>query len=233
LLFVVLGVSAGSREKGITAGIAVGAVVTLEALFAGPICGASMNPARSLGPAVVSGRLASLWIYLVAPPLGTVLACCSLFLSRHKTSMKTTEFKNHLNAHPEHTLVFELPDGERIPVQAHITEAGRVDKSFIDCGGTVRTISTCQLQAWVDENDDAHRLSPGKLAGVLGLAAPLLRGDDLPVEIEYEDCTLSQYPVSAAGANGRELVFALSEKHTDCLAPEFCGVARGESEACC
>ena len=57
LMFVILGVSTGAKEKGITAGIAVGAVIALEALFAGPICGASMNPARSLAPAVVSGHV--------------------------------------------------------------------------------------------------------------------------------------------------------------------------------
>ena len=73
LMFVILSVSTGAREKGITAGIAVGAVIGLEALFAGPICGASMNPARSLAPAVVSGHLSGLWIYLVAPVLGAGL----------------------------------------------------------------------------------------------------------------------------------------------------------------
>ena len=73
LMFVIPSVSTGAREKGITAGIAVGAVIALEALFAGPICGASMNPARSLGPALVSGHLSGLWIYLVAPVLGATL----------------------------------------------------------------------------------------------------------------------------------------------------------------
>jgi len=78
LMFVILGVSTGAREKGITAGIAIGAVIALEALFAGPICGASMNPARSLAPALVSHHLEALWIYLTAPVLGAafaVLAC--------------------------------------------------------------------------------------------------------------------------------------------------------------
>jgi len=74
LMFVILSVSTGAKEKGITAGIAVGSVIALEALFAGPICGASMNPARSLAPALVSGRLESVWIYLVAPPAGALLA---------------------------------------------------------------------------------------------------------------------------------------------------------------
>jgi aquaporin Z len=74
LMLVVLSVSIGAKEKGITAGIAVGAVIALEAMFAGPICGASMNPARSLAPALLSGNVAALWIYLTAPILGALLA---------------------------------------------------------------------------------------------------------------------------------------------------------------
>ncbi|HTR43148.1 MAG TPA: aquaporin [Pseudomonadales bacterium] len=74
LMFVILNVSTGAKEKGITAGIAVGAVIGLEAMFAGPICGASMNPARSLAPAMVSGHLQHLWIYLTAPFAGAALA---------------------------------------------------------------------------------------------------------------------------------------------------------------
>jgi len=74
LMFVILNVSTGAQEKGITAGIAIGAVIALEAMFAGPICGASMNPARSLAPALVSLRLADVWIYLLAPVLGALAA---------------------------------------------------------------------------------------------------------------------------------------------------------------
>ena len=73
LMFVILGVSTGAAEKGITAAIAVGAVIGLDAMFAGPICGASMNPARSLAPAVVSQYLSSVWIYLIAPTAGALL----------------------------------------------------------------------------------------------------------------------------------------------------------------
>jgi len=78
LMFVILSVSTGPKEKGIIAGVAVGAVIALEALFGGPVSGASMNPARSLAPAVVSLHLDSLWIYLTAPVLGalaSVVAC--------------------------------------------------------------------------------------------------------------------------------------------------------------
>ncbi|HEY3762112.1 MAG TPA: aquaporin [Verrucomicrobiae bacterium] len=79
LMLVILNVSTGAKEKGITAGIAVGAVIALEAMFAGPICDASMNPARSLAPALVSGHFEHLWIYLAAPPLG---ACAAMFACR-------------------------------------------------------------------------------------------------------------------------------------------------------
>jgi aquaporin Z len=72
LMVVILRVSTGAKEKGITAGIAVGAVIGLEAMFAGPVCGASMNPARSLSPAVVSGHVEHLWVYLAAPVLGAL-----------------------------------------------------------------------------------------------------------------------------------------------------------------
>ncbi len=72
LMFVILNVSTGAKEKGITAGIVIGAVIGLEAMFAGPICGASMNPARSLAPALLSGHVATLWIYLPAPTAGAL-----------------------------------------------------------------------------------------------------------------------------------------------------------------
>lgn len=74
LMLTILSVSTGAKEKGITAGIAIGGVIALEAMFAGPICGASMNPVRSLAPALVSGELSSLWIYLAGPMIGALIA---------------------------------------------------------------------------------------------------------------------------------------------------------------
>jgi len=74
LMLVIIQVATGSKEQGMFAGLAIGSTVLLEAMFAGPICGASMNPARSLAPAVVSGHLEHLWIYLVAPVVGAIMA---------------------------------------------------------------------------------------------------------------------------------------------------------------
>lgn len=72
LMLVILQVSTGGKEKGITAGMAIGSMIALAAAFAGPISGASMNPARSVGPALVSLQLAHLWIYVLAPMIGAV-----------------------------------------------------------------------------------------------------------------------------------------------------------------
>ena len=74
LMLVIMQVTHGSKEQGMLAGIAIGAIVGLEAMFAGPICGASMNPARSIAPAIVSGHLEHLWIYIFAPIAGAALA---------------------------------------------------------------------------------------------------------------------------------------------------------------
>lgn len=82
LMFVILSVATGSKEKGVMAGCAIGAVVGLEALFAGPVSGASMNPARSLAPALASMRPEYLWIYLTAPFIGSSLAVAAFHLVR-------------------------------------------------------------------------------------------------------------------------------------------------------
>lgn len=77
LMLVIINVSTGSKETGIMAGIAIGGVVWFEAQFAGPITGASMNPARSIGPALISGHLEHLWLYIFAPIVGALLAVLS------------------------------------------------------------------------------------------------------------------------------------------------------------
>ncbi len=77
LMLVIINVSTGSKEIGTMAGIAIGGIVLLEAMFAGPMTGASMNPSRSIAPAVLSGHIEHLWIYIVAPIFGALLAVMS------------------------------------------------------------------------------------------------------------------------------------------------------------
>ena len=73
LMFVIMAVATDTRAVGQAAAIAIGGTIGLDALFGGPITGASMNPARSMGPAFVSGDLDSLWIYIAAPLAGATL----------------------------------------------------------------------------------------------------------------------------------------------------------------
>ena len=82
LMFVIMAVATDTRAVGAAAAIAIGGTVGLDALFGGPVTGASMNPARSLGPALVSGELNHLWLYLIAPPLGAAIGALGYQLVR-------------------------------------------------------------------------------------------------------------------------------------------------------
>jgi aquaporin NIP len=84
LMFVILAVATDTRAVGAAAAIAIGGTVGLDALFGGPITGASMNPARSLGPALVSGELHDLWLYLLAPVAGAALGAVAYQMVRGK-----------------------------------------------------------------------------------------------------------------------------------------------------
>ena len=96
--------------------------------------------------------------------------------------MNVHEFERLLREAPLSQLRFALPDGSLVPAHFHVTEVGRVEKRFIDCGGTRRTVASCVLQVWVAEDRD-HRLAAGKLADILHLAKDLLAGDDLAIEV--------------------------------------------------
>ena len=133
LMFVALSVATGAKERGLLAGVAVGGVVALESLFAGPVCGASMNPARSLAPAVVSGHLEHLWVYLVAPTLGACLAvcvcgcvhdagCCARAKSGVPTVTESTPKKRVLFVCVENSNRSQMAEAF-----AHIHGAGRVE----------------------------------------------------------------------------------------------------------
>lgn len=91
LMVVIINVSTGSKEMGIIAGIAIGGVVLLEAMFAGPITNASMNPARSIAPNIVSGNIEGLWLYILAPILGALLAVVSCRLIKEDNCCDETD----------------------------------------------------------------------------------------------------------------------------------------------
>jgi len=145
--------------------------------------------------------------------------------------MNITELKDILDKNPAKGLTFILPDTTAIPAHFHITEVGHVRKDFIDCGGTLRSSSSCVLQAWVAANDEDHSLSAGKLGTILKLADRILPSGDLSVEIEFEAPTISQFPIESAETEGDTVVFRLMTKHTDCLAKEQCGLESASS--CC
>lgn len=149
--------------------------------------------------------------------------------------MTVSFLRTLLSSHPAHSLVFVLPDGGRIPLHAHITEVGRVDKTFLDCGGVLRKHSVCRLQSWVAA-DVEHRLLAGKLATILERGEAVLEIRDLDVDLEYEDGLVSQFPFEDAAVLADQIVFRLAARHTDCLAKEVClppseGCAEGSG--CC
>jgi len=145
--------------------------------------------------------------------------------------MNTAELTALLAAFGEKPVSFVLPDGGRIPDHAHITEVGRIDREFLDCGGVLRRTSFCCLQAWVAD-DTEHRLTAGKLVAIIGRALEPLGLAALPVEVEFEDGLISQFPVVSVSA-GDAVVLHLGTKHTDCLAKEVCLPAPGATENCC
>ena len=137
-------------------------------------------------------------------------------------TMKLSAFKALLGAHREKQFRLILPNESAVPVCFHITEVAYVQKRFIDCGGRLHTTHTCQLQAWVWTDTD-HRLMAGKMADVLNIANKVLpEGQDLDIEIEYEDVILSQYPVTGYTVTQDAVTLTLGYKHTDCLAKDVC-----------
>ena len=135
--------------------------------------------------------------------------------------MKINELKNELNKSPQATVRFILPNGESVPAHAHVTEVARIDKRFIDCGGTFRNDSLCRLQTWFSDDID-HRLTAGKLAKILEKAGPILQTDDLDVDVEHELGHIAQFPLASIEASPDEVVLHLVERHTACLALDKC-----------
>jgi len=137
--------------------------------------------------------------------------------------MKLRELKKFLAGHSGGHFRIRLPDGTAVPQSFHVTEVGRVQKTFLDCGGTLRDLTVCQLQVWVGQDYD-HRIETGKMAAILEKARSLLPDDEVPVEIEYEDRVISQYIITGHDIAGDAVILNLAHKHTECLAPELCGL---------
>jgi hypothetical protein len=145
--------------------------------------------------------------------------------------MTVDEFETVLAANPAVALHVMLADGGFVPAHFHVTEVGRVQKDFVDCGGTVRSAASCVLQVWVADDRD-HRLDTTKLLGILRVAASVLRTTDLPVEVEYEAGVVSQFPVAAVEVTPAGVLLHLVSKHTACLAPDRCGVGPAGVTGC-
>lgn len=135
--------------------------------------------------------------------------------------MTVAECLSTLRAHAELPLAIVLPDGGLIPRHFHITEVGHVVKNFIDCGGTRRRDESCLLQTWVHDDVD-HRLHAGKLAGIFDKSGDVLPDHQVPVQIEYEDTFVAQFPLESAAVLEGVLTFQCGWKHTDCLARNIC-----------
>ena len=135
--------------------------------------------------------------------------------------MKLHELKNVLAQNPAARVRFQLPNGDFAPAHSHVTEVARIDKRFIDCGGTLRTESLCRLQTWSADDVD-HRLTAGKLTKIFTKAGEVLLTDDLEVDVEHEVGFITQFPLGAAEVTNNEIIFRLTERHTACLAMDKC-----------
>ncbi len=136
-------------------------------------------------------------------------------------AMTVAALRTALAAAPALPLTVLWPDGDPIEAHFHVTEVGRVQKHFVDCGGTVRRTVTCLLQTWVGDDVD-HRITAGKLLKAFDHGAAVLGTDDLPVELEYEACNVIQFKVVAVEREADRFVVRLAGKHTDCLARDVC-----------
>jgi hypothetical protein len=137
--------------------------------------------------------------------------------------MRISEIKQYLNTAQD--VNFMLPDGAYVPSHFHITEVGTITKDFIDCGGTIRSEKTANLQLW-NAQDYSHRLTPNKLLKIINLSEKVLGEDDLEIEVEYQTNTIGKYGLHF---NGKD--FVLTTKQTACLADQTCGTPQKKNLA--
>ncbi len=143
--------------------------------------------------------------------------------------MNISEVKSALKEVTEFGI--KLPDGSFVEPHFHVTEVGIINKTFIDCGGTIREEKKASLQLW-SANDYNHRLHPEKMLHIIELSEKAIGLGDLEVEVEYQGNSIEKYGFEFDGEN-----FLLTQKQTDCLAKENCGIPVASespaSESCC
>ncbi len=111
-----------------------------------------------------------------------------------------------------------MPSGELVPRHFHVIEIGKITKHFVDCGGVVRTEEMVNFQLWTAE-DYNHRLSPKKLLEIIALSEQCFEMKDEEIEVEYQAETIGKFGLDFDGAH-----FLLTNKQTDCLAKDNCGI---------
>ncbi len=132
--------------------------------------------------------------------------------------MKLSALKNNLEGLKE--IKFQLPNGSFVESHFHVTEVGEIEKRFIDCGGKLRKETTVNFQLW-SSIDFHHRLGAQKLNSIIGLAEKQLLIGDFEIEVEYQQDTIGKYGLDFDAQNR---TFKLTQKKTDCLAKEDCGI---------
>ena len=143
--------------------------------------------------------------------------------------MKLSEIKNIL---PKlENVEFRFTNGVSVPEYFHVTEVGVITKNFIDCGGTVRNERVANFQLW-NANDYDHRLKPLRLLDIITLSEQKLNIEDIEIEVEYQAETIGKF-----GLDFQNNVFVLTNKHTDCLAKDNCGILVEQlvpvAQSCC
>jgi len=137
-----------------------------------------------------------------------------------------------LNKADGHIVRFELPTTTLLSPHVHVTEVARLDKKFVDCGGTLRTDSSCRLQLY-QADDTEHRITAAKFAQILAKGAGLLNSLNLSVEVEAEAPYLSVFPITASRIEEKQIVLSLGMRHTACLAEDVCFPANLQDKSAC
>jgi len=131
------------------------------------------------------------------------------------------DFRKVLSIQPGLGLRFRLPTGALAPIHLHLTEVARVEKRFIDCGGTVRTQASARVQLWVADDTD-HRVGCAKCLQILDRGKAVVGDENLPLEVECDLPYLTLFPVLGTVVEGGDRVVLLGASKADCLAPDVC-----------